>query len=253
MLRPARNLNFEFSFSPAMSEPTLNVTPRPVVRPCVSVVMPIYNEAATVAEIIGVVLSQPCVAELIIVDDASTDGTWDAIKAVKADSRVKTFRHEVNQGKGAALRTGISRATADLVVIQDADLEYDPGEYPLLIEPILLNRADVVYGSRFLGAGSHRVLYYWHSLGNRFLTTVSNMATNLNLSDMETCYKLSAAKSSRPFPSRKIGSALSPRSRPRLPAPESASTKFPFPIMAALTPRAKRSIGATASGRLFAS
>jgi len=170
----------QFTFTP----------PTAVAAPCVCAVMPVFNEAATVAEIVRIVLAQPCVAELIIVDDASTDGTWEAVQGLPPDPRVKTFRHEVNQGKGAALRTGISRATADLVVIQDADLEYDPAEYPVLIQPILLNRADVVFGSRFNGAGSHRVLYYWHSLGNRFLTIVSNMATNLNLSDMETCYKV---------------------------------------------------------------
>ncbi len=159
-------------------------------RPCVSVVMPVYNEATTVAEIVRVVLEQPSVQELIVVDDASHDGTWEVLQALAADPRVRTFRHDFNQGKGAALRTGIAKATADLVLIQDADLEYDPGEYPVLIEPILINRADVVFGSRFNGAGAHRVLYYWHSLGNRFLTTMSNMATNLNLSDMETCYKV---------------------------------------------------------------
>jgi glycosyltransferase involved in cell wall biosynthesis len=160
------------------------------IRPCVSVIMPVYNEAATVVEIARIVLEQPCVAELIIVDDASSDGTWAALQAFATESRVKMFRHEFNQGKGAALRTGISRATAELVVIQDADLEYDPTEYPVLIQPILVNRADVVFGSRFNGSGAHRVLYYWHSLGNKFLTTVSNMATNLNISDMETCYKV---------------------------------------------------------------
>jgi len=173
-----------------MSEPFFSAHPPAVTRPCVCAVMPVYNEAATVAEIARIVLDQPCVAELIIVDDASTDGTWDALQSLALDPRVKTFRHEVNQGKGAALRTGISRATADLVVIQDADLEYDPGEYPVLIQPILGNRADVVFGSRFLGSGAHRVLYYWHSLGNNLLTTLSNMATDLNLSDMETCYKV---------------------------------------------------------------
>jgi glycosyltransferase involved in cell wall biosynthesis len=152
--------------------------------------MPVYNEATTVAEIVRVVLEQPSVQELIVVDDASHDGTWEVLQALAADPRVRTFRHDFNQGKGAALRTGIAKATADLVLIQDADLEYDPGEYPVLIEPILINRADVVFGSRFNGAGAHRVLYYWHSLGNRFLTTMSNMATNLNLSDMETCYKV---------------------------------------------------------------
>jgi glycosyltransferase involved in cell wall biosynthesis len=162
----------------------------PASRPCVAAIMPVYNEAKTVAEMIRIVLAQPCVAELIVVDDASSDGTWDVLQGLVLDPRVRTFRHEVNQGKGAALRTGISRATADIVLIQDADLEYDPAEYPILIQPILLNRADVVFGSRFLGSGSHRVLYYWHYLGNQFLTTLSNMATNLNLSDMETCYKV---------------------------------------------------------------
>ncbi|MGA3172234.1 MAG: glycosyltransferase family 2 protein [Chthoniobacteraceae bacterium] len=160
------------------------------IRPCVSAVMPVYNEAATVAEIIRVVLAQPVVAELIIVDDCSTDATWDTLKKLPADPRLKTIRHDFNQGKGAALRTGIARATASIVLIQDADLEYDPSEYPHLIQPILSNRADVVFGSRFNGAGAHRVLYYWHAVGNRLLTTLSNMATNLNLSDMETCYKV---------------------------------------------------------------
>ena len=159
-------------------------------NPCVCAVMPVYNEAATVSEIVRIVLEQPCLAELIIVDDASADGTWDALQALPPDPRVKTFRHEVNKGKGAALRTGIAKATADIVLIQDADLEYDPAEYPVLIHPILTNRADVVFGSRFNGTGEHRVLYYWHSLGNRFLTLLSNMFTNLNLSDMETCYKV---------------------------------------------------------------
>jgi glycosyltransferase involved in cell wall biosynthesis len=152
--------------------------------------MPVYNEAATVAEVVRTVLRQPCVAELVIVDDASRDGTWEVLQKLGADPRVKIFRHDFNQGKGAALRTGISRATADLVVIQDADLEYDPAEYSVLINPILTNRADVVFGSRFLGSGAHRVLYYWHYVGNCLLTTVSNMATNLNISDMETCYKV---------------------------------------------------------------
>jgi glycosyltransferase involved in cell wall biosynthesis len=152
--------------------------------------MPVYNEAATVAEVVRTVLEQPSVAELIIVDDASSDGTWEALQGLGDDPRIKRFRHEVNQGKGAALRTGIAKATANIVIIQDADLEYNPEEYPALIQPILLDRADVVFGSRFLGAGSHRVLYYWHYLGNQLLTTISNMATNLNLSDMESCYKV---------------------------------------------------------------
>jgi glycosyltransferase involved in cell wall biosynthesis len=173
-----------------MPEPTFHVSPPAPTGPCVSVIMPVYNEAATVAEIVRVVLAQPSVQELIIVDDSSSDGTWAVLQAMVADPRVRTFKHEFNQGKGAALRTGIAKATAPLVLIQDADLEYDPAEYPVLIQPILINRADVVFGSRFAGASAHRVLYYWHSLGNRFLTTMSNMATNLNLSDMETCYKV---------------------------------------------------------------
>ena len=152
--------------------------------------MPVYNEAATVANVIDVVLKQPCVQELVVVDDCSQDGSWEILqKITQSMPRVKIYRHERNQGKGAALRTGIEKATAALVLIQDADLEYDPGEYETLIGPILSDKADVVFGSRFAGAGAHRVLYYWHSVGNRFLTMVSNMATNLNLSDMETCYK----------------------------------------------------------------
>jgi len=161
------------------------------IPPCVSVIMPVYNEASTVADVIRVVLAQSCVQELIVVDDCSSDGTWEVLQKLSTqESRVKVFKHEVNQGKGAALRTGISKAAAELVLIQDADLEYDPNEYETLIAPIRANKADVVFGSRFNGAGAHRVLYYWHSVGNRFLTMLSNMATNLNLSDMETCYKI---------------------------------------------------------------
>jgi glycosyltransferase involved in cell wall biosynthesis len=157
----------------------------------VSVVMPVYNEATTVANVIAVVLQQPSVRELIIVDDCSGDGSWEVLqKTAAADSRIKVFRHETNRGKGAALRSGISKAEAPIVLIQDADLEYDPGEYEVLLHPILADKADVVFGSRFAGAGAHRVLYYWHFLGNRFLTTLSNMATNLNVTDMETCYKV---------------------------------------------------------------
>ena len=157
---------------------------------CVSVIMPVYNEAATVANVIGLVLEQPCVGELIVVDDCSSDGSWDVLECLaQGNPRMRAFRHEVNRGKGAALQTGISKATAPIVLIQDADLEYDPQEYALLIAPILSNRADAVFGSRFAGGGAHRVLYYWHSIGNKILTTLSNVATDLNLTDMETCYK----------------------------------------------------------------
>jgi len=159
--------------------------------PCLTVVMPVFNEAATVSEMVRLVLAQPVVQQLVIVDDCSNDGTWNELHPLgEAEPRIKLVRHEVNQGKGAALRSGIAHATADIVIVQDADLEYDPAEYLRVIEPILVGKADVVFGSRFRGGdGAWRVLYFWHSVGNRFLTMCSNMATDLNLSDMETCYK----------------------------------------------------------------
>jgi glycosyltransferase involved in cell wall biosynthesis len=161
------------------------------ISPCLSVVMPVYNEAATVAQIVSFVLAQRPVQELIIVEDGSADDTWERLRALAGtDPRIRLVRHLENRGKGAAIATGIHFATAPWVLIQDADLEYDPREYHLLLAPALVDKADVVFGSRFAGSASHRVLYYWHSVGNRFLTTLSNMATNLNLSDIETCYKL---------------------------------------------------------------
>lgn len=159
-------------------------------KACLSVIMPVYNEEKTVGEVIQVVLAQPLVAELICVNDCSQDGTREALEAIaRREPRIRVYHHEVNQGKGAALRTGISQATFPLVLIQDADLEYDPNQYPRLVKPILENHADVVFGSRFIGSEEHRVLYFWHSVGNNFLTLLSNMFTNLNLTDMETCYK----------------------------------------------------------------
>jgi glycosyltransferase involved in cell wall biosynthesis len=160
------------------------------IPPCLSVVMPVYNEEKTVGNIIEMVLRQELVRELVIVEDCSKDDTWKALQVwPERDRRVRLFRHEVNQGKGAALRTGFRQATSPYVIVQDADLEYDPQEYPVLLKPILDDRADVVFGSRFCGS-SRRVLYYWHAVGNRFLTMLSNMTTNLWLTDMETCYKL---------------------------------------------------------------
>ena len=158
------------------------------IAPCLSVVMPVYNEEATVARIARTVLEQRPVQQLIVVDDCSTDQTWQALGELPEKS-VNLLRHERNRGKGAALRSGFQRANAPIVIVQDADVEYNPAEYYLLLNPILAGKADVVFGSRFAGAGAHRVLYYWHAVGNRILTTLSNMATNLNLTDMETCYK----------------------------------------------------------------
>ena len=158
--------------------------------PQVSVTIPVYNEKATIEQILKSVLSQKCVLEIVVVDDCSTDGTAEILKEISlSEPRLRLLTHSRNQGKGAAVRTAISAATGPIIVIQDADLEYDPSEYPQLIAPILSGKADAVFGSRFIGSGAHRVLYFWHAIGNQFLTLLSNMTTNLNLTDMEACHK----------------------------------------------------------------
>ena len=159
----------------------------------VSVVVPCYNERATIRALITAVRASPAaIDEIIAIDDASTDGTATELQSLSSEigAALKIVRHEKNRGKGAALRTGFAVASGDVVIIQDADLEYDPAEYPKLLQPILARKADVVYGSRFLGSASHRALYRWHSLGNRLLTSFSNLCTNQSLTDMETCYKV---------------------------------------------------------------
>jgi glycosyltransferase involved in cell wall biosynthesis len=179
-------------------------TPGPPAGHKLSVIVPVYNEAATVLEILRRVARVPIPKEILVVDDGSTDGTVDLLKGVMESSwlderghaepcELHVIFHERNQGKGRTIRTGLARATGDMILIQDADLEYDPAEYPKLIAPIVEGKADVVYGSRFTGS-PHRVLFFWHSVGNQFLTLVSNMFTNLNLTDMETGYKVFSRK-----------------------------------------------------------
>ena len=178
--------------------------------PNVSVIMPVFNERATVEAVLRLVLAQSCVVEVVVVDDCSTDGTFEVLtNAAAAEQRIRLHRHERNQGKGAALRTGIGKASAAIVLIQDADLEYDPADYAALLKPILSGKADAVFGSRFIGSNEHRVLYFWHSLGNRILT-------------------------------RKIVSASSRGSLPRLPVQARESTRQPSPTTVALMQKERR-------------
>jgi glycosyltransferase involved in cell wall biosynthesis len=160
------------------------------IAPCLSVVIPVYNEEATVVKVLEAVLRQRPVLEVIVVDDGSSDQGWRQLEAfARTEPRVKLFQQTPNQGKGAALRKGFQQATAPVVIVQDADFEYDPTEYHLLLNPILSGKADVVFGSRFVGAGAHRVLYFWHSVGNKLLTLLSNIGSDLNCTDLETGYK----------------------------------------------------------------
>jgi glycosyltransferase involved in cell wall biosynthesis len=155
-----------------------------------SVIIPCYNERRTIKQIVARVKANPIDKEIIIVDDCSTDGTRDLLKVELEPQVQKVIYHEKNQGKGAALRTGFAQATGEYVIVQDADMEYDPQEYSVLLQPVLEGKADVVFGSRFMGGRPHRVHFFWHFLGNRLLTLLANMCTNINLTDMETCYKL---------------------------------------------------------------
>jgi glycosyltransferase involved in cell wall biosynthesis len=176
-----------------------------------SVVMPVYNERSTLRQVVERVLAVPLEIELICVDDGSTDGSRDILAQLQAEHPgIRVFYQPKNMGKGAALHRGIREATGDFIVVQDADLEYDPAEYSVLLEPLIEQRADVVYGSRFLGGRPHRVLYFWHSIGNWLLTMLSNALTNINLSDMETCYKAFRREILQSIPLREKGFGFEP-------------------------------------------
>lgn len=182
----------------------------------VSVLIPVYNEQDTVAEIVERVRAAPYTTEVICVDDCSTDGTRDILARLLADGRAHRVIHqERNRGKGAAIRAAIAASTGDIVIVQDADLEYNPADWPALFEPLIQGRADAVFGSRFLG-GTHRVLYYWHSVGNGLLTTLSNMFSNLNLTDMECCYKAVRGELARSLPLRSERFGFEPEITARL-------------------------------------
>lgn len=192
------------------------VTPLKKAEMLVSVLIPVYNEEDTVAQIVELVRATPYTTEIICVDDCSTDGTRDILARLFADGRVHRVIHqERNRGKGAAIRAAIAASTGDIVIVQDADLEYNPADWPTLFGPLVQGRADAVFGSRFLG-GTHRVLYYWHSVGNGLLTTLSNMFSNLNLTDMECCYKAVRGELARSLPLRSERFGFEPEITARL-------------------------------------
>jgi len=214
----------------------------------VSIIIPCYNEKNTVEKIVEAVRSAPIESkEIILVDDCSEDGTQTILKETISPMVDRIIYHPINLGKGAALRSGFAAATGDIVLVQDADLEYNPEDDPVLLEPLLSGKADVVLRLPFMGGRPHRVLFFWHMAGNRFLTLLSNMFTNLNLTDMETGYKAFKASLINRFRSKKIVLGLSLKLSPNSPAPTVEFTRLAFHTMDALTGKAKRSTGKTAS------
>ena len=209
-----------------------------------SVVMPCYNEVVTIETCLAAVLEQSTVGEVIIVDDGSTDGTREILAGL-SDERVRVLLQPRNQGKGAALRTGFAAATLPYVIVQDADLEYDPSEFPKVIGPLVAGDADVVYGSRFAGGEAHRVLFFWHSMGNKLLTLVSNMFTDLNLTDMETCYKAFRREVIQSIEIEEDRFGFEPEVTARLLPPGGGYLRLVSRIRAEPMTKARRSVGET--------